>query len=66
MLRFPIHAELMMLTCKQYESTFTIEQAEIEIDDEGFCFYCPDCQHRNVLMTIEIPGEPPAVVQFDS
>lgn len=55
-----------MVVCKQCEATIEDEQAEIEIDDEGFCFYCAECQHRNVLMTIETPGRPVVLVQFDA
>lgn len=55
-----------MLTCKQCEEIFEFEEPELELDDEGFCFYCPACQHRNVLMTLEVPGKPPVVVQLDS
>lgn len=55
-----------MVECKQCQDAIEIEEAEPDIDEEGFFFVCPACQHRNVLMTLEIPGQMPIIVQFDS
>lgn len=55
-----------MVECKQCQTEFEFEQTKPEVDEDGFYFPCPLCQHRNVLVNIGRPGEQLLLTQLDS
>lgn len=55
-----------MLECKRCQTAVKFEEAKPDIDKHGLHFVCAKCKHRNVLKMLKLPGQIPAVAQFDS
>jgi hypothetical protein len=41
-----------MWVCEQCRMLVTLEVAQPNIDDDGICFVCPVCHHRNALRAV--------------
>jgi len=57
----------MPFICENVECRAVLARGQVRSsqEDEGWCFYCPDCNARNELKDVGIPGGPAQLVQPD-
>ncbi|KVN32279.1 hypothetical protein WJ63_06230 [Burkholderia pyrrocinia] len=55
----------MPFICENVECRAVLARGQVRSahEDEGWCFYCPDCKTRNELKDIGVPGGPVELVQ---
>jgi hypothetical protein len=55
----------MPFICENAECRAVLARGQVRSsrEDEGWCFYCPDCNVRNELNDIGLPGGPLQLVQ---
>ena len=55
----------MPFICENVECRAVLARGQVRSNHEeaGWCFYCPDCNARNELKDIGIPGSPAELVQ---
>ncbi|MGN6669680.1 MAG: hypothetical protein ACTHKH_22325 [Trinickia sp.] len=55
----------MPFICENVECRAVLARGQVRChqEDEGWCFYCPDCKFRNELKDIGVPGGPVELVQ---
>nr|WP_321783272.1 hypothetical protein [Burkholderia pyrrocinia] len=55
----------MPFICENVECRAVLARGQVRSkqEDEGWCFYCPDCKARNELKDIGVPGGPVELVQ---
>ena len=41
-----------MWTCQNCNARFASDQAEPEVDEQGFFFLCPACDYRNKVVSL--------------
>lgn len=41
-----------MWTCRNCNARFASDQAEPEVDEQGFFFLCPACDYRNEVVSL--------------
>jgi Zn finger protein HypA/HybF involved in hydrogenase expression len=56
-----------MWTCRNCNVTFDFDQAEPEVDEQGYFFLCPACDYRNKLVDAgrDATGRPKLVQSDD-
>ena len=57
----------MPFICENVECRAVLARGQVRSnhEDEGWCFYCPDCKVRNELKDIGVPGGPVELVQLE-
>ncbi|WP_423761315.1 hypothetical protein [Burkholderia sp. NLJ2] len=55
----------MPFICENVECRAVLARGQVrpKQEDEGWCFYCPDCNARNALKDIGVPGGPVELAQ---
>jgi len=55
----------MPFICENVECRAVLARGQVGCihENEGWCFYCPDCKVRNELKDIAVPGGPVELVQ---
>ncbi|TDN70161.1 hypothetical protein [Paraburkholderia sp. BL10I2N1] len=55
----------MPYICENVECRAVLARRQVRSirEDEGWCFYCPDCKARNELSDIGVPGGPAELIQ---
>ncbi|AKM02255.1 MULTISPECIES: hypothetical protein [Burkholderia cepacia complex] len=55
----------MPFICENVECRAVLARGQVRSrqEDDGWCFYCPDCNARNELKDIGVPGGPVELVQ---
>ncbi|KXU91175.1 hypothetical protein CI15_00910 [Paraburkholderia monticola] len=55
----------MPFICENVECRAVLARGQVRSnrEDEGWCFYCPDCKVRNELKDVGVPGGPVELVQ---
>jgi hypothetical protein len=55
----------MPFICENVECRAVLARGQVRSiqENDGWCFYCPDCKTRNALNDIGAPGDPVELVQ---
>ncbi|QBR01163.1 hypothetical protein [Paraburkholderia pallida] len=55
----------MPFICENVECRAVLARGQVRssYEDDGWCFYCPDCKVRNELKDISAPGSPVELAQ---
>lgn len=55
----------MPFICENVECRAVLARGQVRSirENEGWCFYCPDCKVRNALNDIGVPGGPVELIQ---
>ncbi|ANB77039.1 hypothetical protein [Paraburkholderia phytofirmans] len=55
----------MPFICENVECRAVLARGQVRSirENEGWCFYCPDCKVRNALNDVGVPGGPVELIQ---